>query len=169
MELELIHQKIHTIRGLRVMLDFDLAILYTTENRVLKQAVKRNIERFPDDFIFQLSKTEWEELITNCDNLPKSAKFSPVTPLAFTEQGVAMLSSVLKNKTAIQINIVIMRAFVFVRQYALSNKDLYEKLAALEQKYDQQFDDIHEAINYLLKKDNLDKQQKNRPEIGYKK
>ena len=95
-----IQSKIYEVRGQKIMLDFDLATMYEVENRALKQAVKRNGDRFPDDFMFQLSKSEWQELITNCDNLPETAKFSPATPFAFTEQGVAMLSSVLKSKKA---------------------------------------------------------------------
>lgn len=90
------------------MLDFDLSELYETDTRSLKQAINRNIDRFPEDFMFQLTKKEWEELITNCDKLPATAKFSPSKPYAFTEQGVAMLSSVLRNKKAIDINIAIM-------------------------------------------------------------
>ncbi len=86
------------------MLDFDLAKLYQVETRVLKQAVRRNMERFPNDFMFQLNKKEWNELITICDNLPENIKFSPSMPFAFTEQGVAMLSSVLKSKKAINLS-----------------------------------------------------------------
>jgi|GEM_PF-2196688 len=83
------------------MLDFDLSELYEVENRALKQSVKRNIDRFPNDFMFQLTKNEWQKVITNCDNLPEGVKFSPSTPFAFTEQGVAMLSSVLKSKKSL--------------------------------------------------------------------
>lgn len=91
----IIQEKIYAIRGKNIMFDFDLAKMYQVETRVLKQAVKRNHDRFPSDFMFQLAKPEWTEVITNCDNLPDSIKFSPVIPSAFTEQGVAMLSSVL--------------------------------------------------------------------------
>lgn len=96
--LQHIQAKIYHINGQRVMLDFDLASLYEVENRVLKQAVRRNLKRFPKDFMFQLSKGAWRELITICDNLPDGVKFSPATPYAFTEQGVAVLSAVLKLK-----------------------------------------------------------------------
>ena len=130
-ELRVIENKICEIREQKIMFDFDLAELYEVENRALKQAVKRNIERFPPDFMFQLSKKEWSEVITNCDNLPEGLKFSPVTPFAFTEQGVAMLSSILRSKKAIEVNIAIMRAFVFIRQYALTHRDLTEKLKQL--------------------------------------
>ena len=98
MQLQKIETKIYEVRGQKVMLDFDLSQMYEVENRALKQAVKRNIARFPNDFMFQLTKAEWQEVITNCDNLPETLKFSPATPFAFTEQGVAMLSSVLKSK-----------------------------------------------------------------------
>lgn len=167
MELQKIQTKIFEFRGFKVMLDFDLAELYNVETRVLKQAVKRNLDRFPDDFMFQLTKSEWTELITICDNLPSTIKFSPVTPFAFTEQGIAMLSSVLNSSHAIQINISIMRAFVFIRQYALTHKDLTEKIKELENKYDKQFADVYEALNYLLQKDNQQTVQKERKRIGY--
>ena len=150
------------------MLDFDLAELYEVENRALKQAVKRNLDRFPRDFMYPLTKAEWHEVITNCDNLPERVKFSPATPFAFTEQGVAMLSSVLKSKKALQVNIAIMRAFVFIRQYALSHRDLTEKLKEIETKYNKQFKDVYEAINYLLNKEKQEVSQKERKRIGYK-
>jgi hypothetical protein len=168
MQLEKIQTKIYEIRGQKVMLDFDLAEMYEVENRVLKQSVKRNPDRFPDDFMFQLTKIEWQEVITNCDNLPEGVKFSPATPFAFTEQGVSMLSSVLKSKKALQVNIAIMRAFVFMRQYALTHKDLTEKLQELENKYDKQFKDVYDAINFLLQKDNQETEQKQRKRIGFK-
>lgn len=168
MHLQVIQSKIHEARGQKVMLDFDLAELYETETRVLKQSVKRNIGRFPSDFMFQLSKEEWTKLITICDKLPDGIKYSPVTPYAFTEQGVAMLSSVLKSDKAVEVNISIMRAFVFIRQYALTHKDLTEKLKELESKYNKQFKDVYEAINYLLQKDKQEVSQKQRRQIGYK-
>ncbi|MDP2890372.1 MAG: ORF6N domain-containing protein [Bacteroidota bacterium] len=168
MQLEKIQTKIYEIRGQKVMLDFDLSEMYEVENRALKQAVKRNLDRFPNDFMFQLTKIEWQELITICDNLPEGIKFSPATPFAFTEQGVSMLSSVLKSKKALQVNIAIMRAFVFMRQYALTHKDLTEKLQELENKYDKQFKDVYDAINFLLQKDNRETEQKQRKRIGYK-
>ena len=98
-------QNIHEIRGVRVMLDFDLAKRYGVETRALKQAVKRNIERFPSDFMFQLTKQEWYEVITICDNLRNNIKYSPITPLAFTQEGVAMLSGILSSQQAIKTNI----------------------------------------------------------------
>lgn len=168
MELQTLRSKIYEIRQQQVLLDFDLSELYETETRALKQAVNRNIERFPDDFMFQLSKLEWQELITNCDNLPPTAKFSPSKPFAFTEQGVAMLSSVLKSKKAIEVNISIMRAFVLIRQYALSHKDLTDKLNELEIKFDQQFSDVYKALTFLMEKDKVNTEQEKRTKIGYK-
>ena len=112
MDLQIIQNKIFEIRGCRVMLDFHLAELYQVETRALKQAVKRNLSRFPDDFAFQLTKDEWQELITICDKFPENIRHTPTSPLAFLEQGVAMLSSVLRSQTAIDVNISIMRAFV---------------------------------------------------------
>jgi len=168
MQLQNIQSKIYEIRGQKVMLDFDLADMYEVETRALKQAVKRNTDRFPEDFMFQLTKGEWQEVITICDNLLlETAKFSPVTPYAFTEQGVAMLSSVLKSKKALQVNIAIMRAFVFIRQYALTHKDLTEKIKELETIYNKQFADVYQAINYLLQKDQQQIGQHERKRIGY--
>jgi len=162
-----VQQKIFEIRGKKILLDFDLAELYDVENRSLKQSVKRNLDRFPEDFMFTLNKTEWQELITNCDKLPETVKFSPVPPFAFTEQGVAMLSSILKSKKAIQVNIAIMRAFVFMRQFAFTHKELSEKLTALETLADKQFKDIFEALNYLLEKDKVQRGQLQRKKIGF--
>lgn len=109
--------------GYNVMVDADLASLYDTETKVLKQQVKRNIDRFPKDFMFQLAKEEKEQLVTNCDRL-SNLKHSSVNPMVFTEQGVAMLSSVLRSKKAIAINIEIMRAFAKYRAMLIENQDL---------------------------------------------
>ena len=168
MLLKKIQTKIYNVRQQKVMLDFDLAEMYEVENRALKQAVKRNIDRFPDDFMFQLTKPEWTEVITNCDNLPENIKFSPATPFAFTEQGVAMLSSILKSKKALQVNIAIMRAFVFMRQYALTHEDLTANLKRLETKYDKQFADVYEALNYLVGEKQKQVDFEKRKRIGYK-
>lgn len=168
MQLQIIQTKIYEVRGQKTMLDFDLAELYEVENRALKQAVKRNLDRFPSDFMFQLTKKEWQELITICDNLPEGIKYSPATPFAFTEQGVSMLSSILRSKKAIQVNIAIMRAFVLIRQYALSHKDLTDKLKELESTYNKKFKDVFEAINYLLQKDKQEIGQSKRKRIGFK-
>ena len=169
MELQTIQQRIYETRGLKVMLDYDLAELYDTETKVLKQSVKRNFGRFPPDFMFELSRNEYNFLRSQIVTLEidKRGKHSKYLPYAFTEQGVAMLSSVLNSPKAIEINIQIIRAFVFLRNYALSNNEVMEQLKQLEAKYNQQFDDINEAINYLLKKDTQNKQQADRKKIGF--
>jgi len=149
------------------MLDFDLAELYMTETKYLKRTVRANSMRFPSDFMFELSKTEWETLRCNIST-SNSRGGTRYLPFAFTEQGVAMLSGVLNSEKAIEVNISIMRAFVFMRQYALTHKDLTEKLQKLESKYDKQFKDVYDAINFLLQKDNQDTQQKQRKRIGFK-
>jgi hypothetical protein len=124
--------------------------------------VKRNPERFPPDFIFQLTRTEWAELITVCDKLPENIQHYPALPLAFTEQRVAMLSSVLRSKRAIIVNIAIMRAFVNLRQLIDANKDLVRRIDSLEEKYDKKFSLVFEAIKELIRKENLP-----RKKIGY--
>ena len=170
MELLKIENKIYEVRGQKIMLDFDLAELYETETKYLKRSVRANIKRFPPDFMFELSKTEWETLRCNFSTLETGrGKYPKYLPFAFTEQGVSMLSSVLNSDKAIQVNIAIMRAFVFIRQYALTNKDLTDKLKELETKYNKQFKDVYEAINYLLKDTKQKKQQAERTKIGYKK
>jgi hypothetical protein len=129
---EVVLSKIYMIRDQKVMLDFDLARLYNVENRALKQAVKRNLRRFPEDFMFQLTKTEWGEVITICDNLPETAKFSPATPFAFTEYGVVMLSSVLNSERAIHVNIEIIRIFTKIRKILLEHKDVLIRIEQFE-------------------------------------
>ena len=166
MEITQIHQKIYEIRGQKVMLDFDLAELYGIETKYLKRSVRNNIDRFPNDFFFELSKEEFENL--RCKISTSNQGGIRYLPFAFTEQGLSMLSSVLKSKKAIDVNIKIMRTFVHIRQFALSHVELSNQLKQLELKYDKQFDDVFEAINYLLKKDNLDRQTKERGKIGYK-
>ncbi|MCK4664414.1 MAG: ORF6N domain-containing protein [Bacteroidales bacterium] len=153
---------IYLIRGEKVIFDFDLAMLYGVETRALKQQVRRNIDRFPVDFMFQLTKIEWKELITNCDKL-NQYKFSPITPFAFTEQGIAMLSSVLKSKKAIQVNIAIMRTFVQIRKLMQTNKDLADKIEKLETKYNEQFKLVFKVIKQLIKE-----KVKPRRRIGFK-
>ncbi len=167
MQLETIQTKIHEIRGQKLMLDSDLAELYNVETKNLNLAVKRNIKRFPPDFMFQLTKPEWDILRLQFET-SKSRGGTRYLPYAFTEQGVAMLSGILNSDKAIETNIAIMRAFVFVRQYALTHKDLTDKLQELENKYDKQFKDVYEAITYLLQKENLETEQKQRKRIDYK-
>ncbi len=169
MYLQGIQAKIHEVREQKVMLDYDLAELYETETKRLKEAVKRNKNRFPEDFMFELTREEYNSLRTQFSTLEKGkGQHSKYLPYAFTEQGVAMLSSVLKSTKAIHVNITIMRAFVLIRKYALSHHDLTTKLKELEEKYNKQFKDVYEAINYLLQKDKQEIAQRERKKIGYK-
>jgi hypothetical protein len=167
MELEIIQRKIFEIRNQKVMLDFDLSELYEIETRVLNQAVKRNRTRFPPDFMFQLNETEYTNLKSQF--VTSSWGGSRKLPFAFTEQGVAMLSSVLHSSKAIEVNISIMRAFVYFRKLILSNKELSNKLVAMEEKYNKKFKDVFEALNYLLNKDKQTEDIKERTRIGFRK
>ncbi|RAJ25935.1 ORF6N domain-containing protein [Gelidibacter algens] len=163
-----IENKIYEIRHQNVMLYFDLAEMYQTETRALKQAVRRNLERFPIDFMFELNEIEIESMVSQ-NVIPSKQQLGGAKPFAFTEQGVAMLSSVLKSKIAIEINISIIRAFVLMRQYALSHIELSEKLNQLENTFNKKFNDVAEALNFLLQKDHIETEQKQRKPIGYKK
>lgn len=150
-----ITSKIYTIREKKVMLDHDLAKLYCVETRVFNQAVKRNINRFPEDFMFQLSKEELKNWISQFVTSNPSLKMGlRKPPLVFTEQGVAMLSSILNSDHAIQVNIQIMRTFIKIKEMVITHKDLQLKIQELEEKYkdhDQQIRTIFEAIRQLLK------------------
>ncbi len=168
MQLEIIQSRIYEIRDQRVMLDYDLAELYQVETRVLKQTVKRNINRFPTDFMFELTPAEIDSMVSQIV-IPSKKKLGGALPMAFTEQGLAMLSGILKSQKAIDVNISIMRTFVWLRQYALSHKELTARLKELESKYNQKFQDVYEAINYLLQKDKQEINQKERTRIGFKK
>jgi hypothetical protein len=147
---ERIESRIYLLRGEKVMLSTDLAKLYQVAPRVLVQAVKRNSDRFPGDFMFQLSNEEFNilksQIVTSSWGGLRRA-----TPYAFTEQGVAMLSSVLRSKRAVKVNIEIMRAFVRLRRILVTHEDLARKLAALERKYDAQFKVVFDAIRELMK------------------
>lgn len=136
MELQVIQNKIYEIRGQKVMLDFDLAELYATENRLLKRAVRRNMDRFPEDFMFELTKEEANFLLSSRVSQIGTPQynFSAYTPFAFTEQGVAMLSSVLHSEVAIKVNINIMRAFVSIRQYVLASDTKNNEIDELKQR-----------------------------------
>jgi hypothetical protein len=148
---EQIEKSILLIRGEKVMLDFDLADLYGVETRVLVQAVKRNIERFPPDFMLQLSQQELENWRSQIVISKPSAKMGlRRRPYAFTEHGVAMLSSVLRSHQAVQVNIEIVRAFVRLRRVLASHETLAGKLAALEKRYDAQFKAVFDAIRQLM-------------------
>ncbi|MFC1753779.1 ORF6N domain-containing protein [Thermoproteota archaeon] len=141
--------RIFYLRGRKVMLDKDLALLYEVKTIVLRQQVKRNSERFPEDFMFQMSKKEAENMVSQ-NVIPSMSYFGGSLPYVFTEQGVSMLSSVLRSKRAIQVNLQIMRTFVKLREMLSSNKDLQEKIERMERKYDQQFQVVFEAIKHIL-------------------
>ena len=159
--IELIASKIYLIRRSKVMLDRDLAELYNVETKQLKRAVRRNINRFPEDFMFQLTKEEYRSLRSQFGTLKRGAH-SKYTPMAFTEQGVAMLSSVLNSDRAIEVNIAIMRAFVKLREMMATHEDLKRKIESMEKKYDEQFQIVFEAIKQLLTEEDKPKKK-----IGY--
>lgn len=163
MNLEIIQNKIFEIRGCKVMLDFDLAYLYEIETRVLKQAVRRNMNRFPVDFMFILSEVEINQMVSQFV-IPSKSYFGGSLPFAFTEQGIAMLSSILKSDKAIEINISIIRTFVTIRQFALNYSELQSRINEIES----QFPEIYNVLNFLVDKDN-NENIINRTKIGYKK
>ena len=186
MELQVIQSKIYEIRGQKVMLDFDLAEIYQVETRVLNQSVKRNIQRFPEDFMFQLTSQEWTDMssqfvMTSRLKRPKTAR-----PLAFTEHGVVMLSSVLKSEIAVQTSVLIVRAFVAIRQLMSNSpvdrvgqvenqmKELKEYIEEVFADYNDINDDTRmqlELINQTLAELQMQKKLENKPRnpIGFKK
>ena len=162
--LERIENRIYLIRGQKVMLDRDLAELYGVPTKALNQAVRRNAKRFPPDFIFRLNNNEKEEVVTICDHLLR-LKYSYQLPLAFTEQGVAMLSSVLNSSKAIEVNVLIMRAFVKLRQVLATNKDLTYLFRELKHKVDQHDTEIGLIIRTIEKM--IAFERKPKPKIGF--
>lgn len=168
MQVQVIQKKIYEIRGQRIMLDFDLAELYEVETRALNQAVKRNIDLFPEDFMFQLSESEWEGMssqivMTYPVKRPKNA-----LPFAFTEHGVTMLANTLKSKKARLTSIAVVRAFIALKQFALNYNEISDKLRELENRYNKQFKDVYDAINYLLLKDKKLSAHQQRRRIGFR-
>jgi hypothetical protein len=146
---EVVQSKIYMIRGYKVMIDRDIALLYGVKPIALRQQVKRNMDRFPEDFIFQLDKDEVEILLSQ-NVIPSRQSLGGAMPYAFTEQGIAMLSSVLTSRRAVQVNIQIMRTFSKLREFMTTHKDIREKVEELEKKYDQQFKAVFEAIKRLV-------------------
>ena len=159
--LEKVAEQIHTVRGIRVMLDRDLATLYGVETKALKQAVRRNIERFPDDFMFQMTMDEEKSLRSQTVTLKRGAH-SKYPPFAFTEQGVAMLSTVLHSERAIQVNIQIIRVFTKMRQMLIDHEELRQEMQELRQQTDDRFQIVFETLDKLLA---CDDKPKNR--IGF--
>ena len=159
---EVISSKIYLIRGLKVLLDRDLAELYDVETKVLKRAVRRNIDRFPNDFMFELSKKEMGDWRCQFGTSKGDKMGLRYKPMAFTEQGVAMLSSVLRSDRAVQVNIQIMRTFYKLRKLLSTHEDLKKKIESMEKKYDQQFQVVFEAIKQLI-----DEESKPKKKIGF--
>ncbi|MDH7460063.1 ORF6N domain-containing protein [Chitinophagaceae bacterium 26-R-25] len=180
-----IQNKIYDIRGERVMLDYDLAELYEVATKALNQAIKRNIKRFPEDFMFRLSTEEWNsmrsQIVTAYQSgntkiqvlsSAQSKRNSSVTPFAFTEQGIAMLSSVLHSDKAINMNIAIMRAFVEIRKVLLQQNDLKEQLRLVKDKigeHDAQLNQIYDALENILDEKAAQRKWEERDRIGFKK
>jgi hypothetical protein len=173
MELQVIRQKIYEIRGQKVMLDFDLADLYGVETRILNQAVKRNIERFPEDFMFRLTEAEWmrSQIVT----ASQKKRNLGVTPYAFTEHGVSMLASVLRSEKAVQMSIAIVRAFIALKQYVVRREGLAQQLRVILDRLDEhdvQLNSIYDAIENLLDEKVEEKTEetkwKERERIGFR-
>lgn len=171
MKLQTIHNQIYEIRGSKVMLDFDLAELYGVEVKRLKEAVRRNISRFPENFMFELSKEEYHYIRTQFATIENHGrgKYSKYMPFAFTELGVAMLSAVLRSQKAIDVNISIMRAFVQLRQFALNYSELAEEMRRLESKMNKKFVDVYQALDYLIGEKQKQEDLTKRKRIGFKK
>lgn len=161
-----IQNKIYEIRGIKIMLDFDFAEMYEVETRVLNQAIKRNLENFPDDFMFRLTADEWQ---MSSQSVMTSKRPKSALPYAFTEHGVTMLASVLKSSKARQMNVAIVRAFVALRKTLLNIDELQNYLATIETKYNSQFSDIFDAIQFLMTENKNHDSQQERIKIGYKK
>jgi len=190
MELQIIREKIYEIRGQKVMLDFDLAGLYGVETKVFNQAVKRNINRFPEDFIFQLTAEEWNssQIVMSLDAeaevtdnqrserrsqiVTSSARFrkKAALPYAFTEHGVSMLSSVLRSEKAVQMSIAVVRAFIALKQYVSRQDSLSQQLQEIRDRlgeHDVQLNSIYDAIENLLDEKVAEKKWKDRDRIGF--
>jgi phage regulator Rha-like protein len=176
MHLLTIQNKIHEVNGIKIMLDFDLAELYEVETRVLNQAIKRNSDSFPEDFMFRLTKEEWEEIsssqsviMMSSQSVMTSKRPKSALPYAFTEHGVTMLASVLRSPKARKMNIAIVRAFVALRKTLLNIENLKTQILELETKYDSQFEDIFDAIQFLMTENKEIETNNQRVKIGYKK
>lgn len=193
MQLQLIHQKIFEIRGQKVMLDFDLAVLYEVETRIINQAVKRNSDRFPEDFMFRITKKEWslmrsqfviasEQMSDNEVAMRSQSVIASqvkrnksVTPYAFTEHGITMLASILKSDKAIKMNIAIVRAFITLKKFAIQYDGLLDQLDELRERiggHDKQLNQIYTALENMLDKkveEEIKQQEwKDRKRIGFK-
>jgi hypothetical protein len=164
-----IHELIHEINGYKVMLDFDLAKLYGVDTRTLNQAMKRNLERFPSDFSFQLTKEQWSSLRSQIVILENGrGKYSKYLPYAFTEHGVTMLASILKSERAVKMNIAIVRAFIALRKISMHYNELAEKIKELEIRYNKQFSDVYDVLVAMQEDKKQADDFANRERIGFK-
>ena len=171
MQLSVIHNKIYEIRAQKIMLDFDLAGLYEVETKVLNQAVKRNNDRFPLDFMFRLTVEEWSDMRSQIVTASTDKRNTKATPFAFTEHGVTMLASVLRSEKAIKMNIAIVRAFIALRQLAVNYKELAEQIKELRGMVDNhngQLNQIYDALENLLDEKTSLKKWGEREPIGFK-
>jgi phage regulator Rha-like protein len=170
MNLAVLQTKIYETRGEKVMLDFDLAMLYEVETRVLNQAVKRNIIRFPDDFMFRLTISEWESMRSQIVTASQSKRNIGVTPFAFTEQGVAMLSSVLKSEKAVLVNIAIMRTFVEIRKKLSFQSEISQQMLSFKNEIEERLGehDVQLLEIYTIMEQYLDKKSKQITIEGFK-
>lgn len=168
-----IQNKIYEVRGIKVMLDYDLAALYEVETRVLNQAIKRNAESFPEDFMFRLTVEEWNSLsskvvMMSSQVVMTSKRPKTALPYVFTEHGVTMLASVLRSSKARKVNIAIVRAFISLRKMVLNIEYLQDQILQLEAKYDSQFEDIYDAIQFLMIENKEIEAKNEKAKIGYK-
>ena len=163
---ERIINRIVLLRGEKIILDLHLAELYEVETRALKQAVRRNMERFPEDFMFELTEAEIGYVVSQ-NVIPSKKSFGGAAPFAFTETGVAMLSSVLRSKKAIEMNVAIVRTFVQLRKLANNYEEIMDKIRQMESQYNHQFAEIYQALHQLMSKPEPSSQA--RKKIGYKK
>ena len=171
MQIQVIQQKIFEIRGQKVMLDFDLAELYEVETKVFNQAVKRNIDSFPEEFMFRLTGEEWQHMRSQIVTGSQKRRRNDLKPYAFTEHGVTMLASVLKSDKARKMNIAIVRAFIAMRKFIVQYGDLLEQLKELSERvgnHDAQLNQIYDAIENLLDEKQEQKSWKDRERIGFK-
>lgn len=171
MQLTVIQNRIYDVRGQKVMLDFDLAELYEVETRVLNQAIKRNLESFPKDFMFRLTAKEWRTMSSQFVMTYPGKRPKKALPYAFTEHGITMLASVLKSRKARRMNVAIVRAFIALKKFALEHKDILEQLRELKERiggHDVQLHQIYSAIENLLDEKAEQRAWKDRQRIGFK-
>lgn len=172
MELIVIQKRIYEVRGYKVMLDFDLAELYGTETKRLNEQVKRNLSRFPRDFMFRLTAKEWRPMRSQIATASQTKRNINIRPYVFTEHGVSMLASILKTKRAVKMNIAIVRAFISLRQFAMNYKELARQISDIRETvsgHSQQLNQIYDAIENMLTDKSEQKAWKGRERIGFKK